>query len=498
MSSIKLSQPELMDLFHDRYDKANVTIVQVPAAPDSTIQAPTEADIDRAFQQHKGRFMSDDRVQLEVLIQPKQLGDEEKRAAHELAQSLVNRARGGEDFAALARDYSEGPNADKGGVVDRWFQPSEFGPDMGPKIAALNVGQVSDPFQDGTRFVVVKVTEKTPPAPPAGPALKIAQLVIKIRPNDATVADQYAQLKKLRDRASRIGLGRAAAERGLATMRTEWFDLNGSPQALYGVPEAGDWGLTAKLNEVSQVYVGIDELGIVQVAAKRPAGPPPREEITDPLRQLARLDARVTKSKPVADAIASAIAGGAPLEAAAKSAGITPSKIEGLTRDRPDPRLGGAPEFVGALFRAPTGKVVGPVRGVNGWYFGRLDGVTPADTSQFMKMRTSLTTEVLQRRQQSFLIGYLATRAQQARVDDQRATLSGELEPGDAASASSADCGRPADPVRPAPPALREPALESPLRPTLIGLFSGVFSAGSSRFSSSPISRCALRNSRSA
>ena len=425
MSSIKLSQPELMDLFHDRYDKANVTIVQVPAAPDSTIPAPTEADIDRAFQQHKGRFMSDDRVQLEVLIQPKQLGDEEKRAAHELAQSLVNRARGGEDFAGLARDYSEGPNADKGGVVDRWFQPSEFGPDMGPKIAALNVGQVSDPFQDGTRFVVVKVTEKTPPAPPAGPALKIAQLVIKIRPNDATVADQYAQLKKLRDRASRIGLGRAAAERGLATMRTEWFDLNGSPQALYGIPEAGDWGLTAKLNEVSQVYVGIDELGIVQVAAKRPAGPPPREEITDPLRQLARLDARVTKSKPAADAIASAIAGGATLESAAKSAGITPSKIEGLTRDRPDPRLGGAPEFVGALFHAPTGRVVGPVRGVNGWYFGRLDGVTPADTSQFMKMRTSLTTEVLQRRQQNFLIGYLSTVRNKAKVDDQRATLQG-------------------------------------------------------------------------
>jgi peptidyl-prolyl cis-trans isomerase D len=425
MSSIKLSQPELIALFHDRYDKANVTIVQVSAAPDSVIVPPTEADIDRAYQEHKGRFMSDERVQLEVLIQPKQTGEEEKRAAHELAQSLVNRARGGEDFAALARDYSEGPNADKGGVVDRWFQPAEFGPEMGPKIEALNVGQVSDPFQDGTRFIAVKVMEKTPPAPPAGSALKIAQLVIKIRPNDATVQDQYAQLKKLRDRASRIGLGRAAAEKGLATMRTEWFDLNGSPQALYGVPEAGDWGLTAKLNEVSQVYVGIDELGIVQVAAKRPAGPAPREEITDPLRQLARLDARVTKSKPAADAIASAIAHGATLEAAAKAAGLNATKVADLTRDRPDPRLGAAPEFIGALFQAPAGKVVGPVRAVNGWYFGRLDQLTPADTSQFTAMRSSLTTEVLQRRQQSFLIGYLSSVRNKAKVDDQRASLQG-------------------------------------------------------------------------
>lgn len=425
MSSIKLSQPELLEAFHDRYDKATVTIVQVPAAPDSAVSSPTEADIDRAYQQHKGRFMSEARVQLEVLVAAKQTGDEEMRAAKELAQSLVSRARAGEDFNTLCHDYSEGPNADKGGVVDRWFQPSEFGPEMGPKIAALNPGDVSDPFPDGTRFVAVKLIEKTPVAPPAAPALKIAQLVIKVRPNDATVAEQYAQLKKLRERASRIGLGRAAAERGLATSRTEWFDLNGSPQALYGIPEAGDWGLTAKLNEVSQVFVGADEIGVVQLAAKRPAGPAPREEVTDPLRQLARLDARVTKSQPAADALAASVAAGRTLEASAQAAGLKPTKVEALTRDRPDPRLSGAPGFVGELFRATPGKVVGPVRGMNGWYFGRLDGLVPADTASFATMKSNLTNEILQRRQQSFLIGYLATVRNKAHVEDHRASLAG-------------------------------------------------------------------------
>jgi peptidyl-prolyl cis-trans isomerase D len=425
MSSIKLSEPELLEAFHDRYDKATVTVVQVPSAPDSAVSAPTEADIDRAYQQHKGRFMSEARVQLEVLIAPKQTGEEEMRAARELAQSLVSRARAGEDFATLCRDYSEGPNADKGGVVDRWFQPSEFGPEMGPRIAALNPGEVSDPFPDGTRFVAVKLIEKTPPAPPAGSALKIAQIVIKVRPNDATVNEQFAQLKKLRDRASRIGLGRAAAERGLATSRTEWFDLNGSPQALYGIPEAGDWGLTAKLNGVSQVFVGADEMGVVQVAARRTAGPAPREEITDALRQLARLDARVTKSQPAADAIAASVAAGRTLEASAQAAGLKTNKVEALTRDRPDPRLSGAPGFVGELFRATPGKVVGPVRGMNGWYFGRLDALASADTASFAALKGNLTTEILQRRQQSFLIGYLASVRNKARVEDHRASLAG-------------------------------------------------------------------------
>ncbi len=427
LSSFKLSQTELLQAFHDRYDRASATIVQVPAAPDSAVPAPTEADVDRAYQEHKGRFMSDARVQLEALVEPKQTGEEEKRAARELAQSLVKRARGGEDFAALCKDYSEGPNADKGGVVDRWFQPSEFGPEMGPKIAAMNPGDISDAFADGTRFVAVKVLEKSPAAPPSPSAIKVAELWIKVRPNENTVSDQYAQLKKLRDRASRIGLGRAAAERGLATSRTEWYDLNGQPQALYGIPDAGDWGLSAKLNEVSQVFVGTDEMGIVQVAAKKSAGPASREEIVDPLRQLARLDARVTKSKPAADAIAAAVAGGGALEAAAKAAGLTATKVDALTHERPDPRMSGAPELLGALFSAGPGKVVGPVRGMNGWYFGRIDQFTPADTSTFATTKGNLTTEILQRRQQSFLIGYLTTVRNRARVADHRARLHGHL-----------------------------------------------------------------------
>jgi parvulin-like peptidyl-prolyl isomerase len=394
-------------------------------APDSTVPSPTEADIDRAYQQNRGRFTSDARVQLEVLVQPKQTGEEEKKAARDLAMSLVKRARGGEDFAALCKDYSEGPNADKGGVVERYFQPSEFGPEMGPKLAAMNPGEISDPFPDGTRYVAVKVLEKTPATPPAAPALKIAQLVIKVRPNDSTVNDQYEQLKKLRDRAARIGLGRAAAERGLATSRTEWFDMNGSPQALYGIPEAGDWGLTAKLNEVSPVYVGVDELGIVQVAAQRPAGVTPKEDIVDPLRQLARMDERVTKSKPMSDALAAALAGGKTLEAAAKSVGLTAAKVDGLTRQRPDPRLSGAPEFVGALFGVTPGKVVGPVRGINGWYFGRLDQLAPADTASYSKLKGAVTTDLLQRRQQEFMVGYLSDVRRRTKVEDHRASLQG-------------------------------------------------------------------------
>ena len=63
---------------------------------------------------------------------------------------------------------------------------------------------------------------------------------------------------------------------------------------------------------------------------------------------------------------------------------------------------------------------------MNGWYFGRIDQLTPADTSTFASVRGNLTTEILQRRQQSFLMGYLTVVRNKAHVEDHRASLQGE------------------------------------------------------------------------
>ncbi len=421
LASIKLSEPELRDAFRDRYERANATVVQVLATADSQGTMPTDGDLERAYQKYRTRFASGPRTQLEALVVPKRIGDDEVRAAREMAQGLAGRARGGEDFTALTKDYSEGPGADKGGLVDRVFQPSEFGPVMGPKIAAMNVGDVSDPLLDGTRFIVFKLLEKAA-GPGGGPGLKVAQLVVKVRPNENTMRTQIDELKKLRARASHIGLGKAAAEQGIATTKTEFYDFNGSPQVLFGVPEAGDWGLSAKNGALSQVFEGLDEFAIVQVAAQRPAGIPPREEVAEPVRQLATLEARVEHSKPKADAIAAALARGTTLEQAAQSAGIISMKISGMTRQQPDPRVSAVPELVGALFAGAPGRVIGPVRGLNGWYFARLDQLTPADTASFAKLKGQISTDILQRRQQNFFVGYLTALRSKAKVEDLRSS----------------------------------------------------------------------------
>jgi peptidyl-prolyl cis-trans isomerase D len=421
LSSIKVPPSEVERLYHERYDRLDCVVVQVVPNAALKAPAPSEADLARVYQQYRGRFSSGLRVQLEVLSVPKKFGPEEVRNASELAKGLVERARGGEDFAQLAKDYSEGPGAANGGVVPRVLQASDLGPELFSKLGVLQVGGISDPVQDQARFMIFKLLERPVVPGSPNPGFKVAQIMIRVKPDDNSLRDQGADLLKLRSRASAIGLGAAAAEKGLVTTKTSFFDYNNPPTQLYGAPEAAEWGLGAKLHAVGPLFEGLDDFVLAQVVSRHEGGPATREEIAEPLRQLAEMDARIEAARPRADSLAQELAHGRTLEAAAKDMGLSAIAVGSLSRSNPDPRLAGVPEVIGTMFATPPGHVAGPLRALNGWYFARVDRVHPADAAAFDTLRTRLSSEILESRQQSFFAGYMLQLRAKAHVTNNRA-----------------------------------------------------------------------------
>ena len=419
LASIKLSQPELQDEFRYRYERLDGHFLQVQPSNDPGVPAPSAADLQRAYDNNKGRFVSGLRVQLEALIVPHKYSEEDTRAAKQLAQSLVERARRGEDFAQLARDYSEGPAANNGGVIDRVVPIPEFGV-MGDHLQTLPPGGISDAFPDNGRFLIMKMIARVPGVAGNPDGLKVAQIVIRTHANENALREQFATLTKLRGRAARIGLGKAAAEKGMGTIKTRFYDQNSPPEELFATPEVSDWGMREKVGTVSRVFEGLDEFVIASVAGRHEAGPATRDELAEPLRQLAAMEMRVDRAKPRADSVAAALARGATLEQAAQLVGLKLVAVTNMTRSQPDPQLAGTPELVGALFATPLGRVVGPIRGFGGWYFGRVARRGVADSTTFEKNKGQLSSDVLTRRQQSFFNSFVNALITNAKVQDLR------------------------------------------------------------------------------
>jgi len=79
--------------------------------------------------------------------------------AKEQAAALVARARGGEDFAALARAHSQGATAGSGGDLGTLAR-GDLAPDLQKLAFSLPPGSVSDPVLQGGGYRVLKVVEK--------------------------------------------------------------------------------------------------------------------------------------------------------------------------------------------------------------------------------------------------------------------------------------------------------------------------------------------------
>lgn len=81
--------------------------------------------------------------------------------ARKLADAAAARART-EDFAAVARSFSEdAATRDRGGAL-RKSAPSTLPPDIARNSLSLAAGQVSQPFKSGADFVILKVLERDP------------------------------------------------------------------------------------------------------------------------------------------------------------------------------------------------------------------------------------------------------------------------------------------------------------------------------------------------
>ena len=67
----------------------------------------------------------------------------------------------GQDFEGLAREYSQGPNAEKGGGMG-FLEKGEMMEEIDDAVFSLEAGDISDIVESPIGYHVFKVTEKTP------------------------------------------------------------------------------------------------------------------------------------------------------------------------------------------------------------------------------------------------------------------------------------------------------------------------------------------------
>lgn len=95
-----------------------------------------------------------------ILVQlSEDAGEEEGREALEKIEEVAAKIEAGEDFAALAEEYSEGPSAAQGGSLGS-FSRGDMVPPFEEAAFALEEGEVSEIVQTQFGYHIIKVSEK--------------------------------------------------------------------------------------------------------------------------------------------------------------------------------------------------------------------------------------------------------------------------------------------------------------------------------------------------
>lgn len=147
----------------DRYmdkEKRRAEIYRIPIeAFISDIKVPEE-EIKAYYEQHKDEFTEPPRVHARhILIST---GERTPEEALQIAQELLDRIRNGEDFATLARTYSEDPGTrDQGGDLG-WFSRGRMVKTFEDACFAAREGAVVGPIQTGFGYHIIQVLEKDP------------------------------------------------------------------------------------------------------------------------------------------------------------------------------------------------------------------------------------------------------------------------------------------------------------------------------------------------
>ena len=314
-----------------------------------------------------------------------------KDSAKAFAAQVLARAKKGEDFAALALEYSQDPGSkDRGGEYD-YFPKGQMVKPFEDACFNNTPGSVVGPVETDFGYHIIKVSDKI------SEEIKYSEIMVTVGMTMNTKKqlrrDALSFKQQLDDGQNIESLAKKLKKNVVETM---FFDTQ--------MPVLGSQSLTsfAFSNEVGAIsepmelkYYGIV---VAQITGKREAGLRPFEDMKDELAQKVIFKKKMNILKSKANSVYQKIKSSDRLFAVTQIDPTIEVKTAAKVRNNGLVNgVGNEPVLTQKALLAPLNKINEPVAGDNGWYIYQVIQKTNADMSGFAKskkdMQMTLSTQ---------------------------------------------------------------------------------------------------------
>jgi len=398
----------------------------VIVSPKKLAVAVSDAEVEAYYTEHAAEFEEPKRLRVaHVLVRvPPVGGSDAENAARAKVEDVVKRARGGEDFAKLAREISEDKaTAVQGGDLG-FVGPGELVAPFEQAAFALKKGEISDPVRTPFGYHAIRVIDAK-----EGGKAPLKEVAAKIKETlGAQKSERAAQTRAEEARAALLSAKEFPAEAKRLGLEPQ--------EATFGRGDAlGEAGRDAQLDEtlfglaVGGVSTPIKTAGgfaIVKVVQHMPAGVPPVAEIRDRVMEAIKRERAEQQVTDRAKALITTLGKGGDFAAAAKADGFSTGSIPLFSRADPPKERGSLPGGVlTAALQTPAGQVAAPVRAEGGVYVVKTLERAAAAADGFERERAELEKQVLEQKRALAWDNWIRGRLASSKVEigGQRAPL---------------------------------------------------------------------------
>lgn len=367
--------------------------------PKKTAVTVSDAEVEAYYKEHTAEFEEPKRLRVShVLVRvPPVGGSDAENAAKAKVEDVIKRAKGGEDFAKLAREISEDKaSAVQGGDLG-FVGAGELVAPFEQAAFALKKGEISAPVRTPFGYHAIRVLDikEGGKLPLKDVAAKIKETLTAQKSEQAaeTRADEVRaallSAKDFRAEAKRLGLDAQEATFGRGDALGEAGRDPQLDETLFGLTVGG----------VSTPIKTTGGIAIVKIEQQIPAGVPPVAEIRDRVVEAIKRERAEQQVTDKAKALVATLGKGGDFAAAAKADGFSTGSIPMFSRSDPPKERGSLPGGVlVAALQTPAGQVAEPVRADGGVYVVKTLERAAAAPDGLEKERAELEKQVLEQK----------------------------------------------------------------------------------------------------
>jgi len=385
-------------------EKRRVKFLAINADALAETMTATPEEIEARYKSNIQVYSTPEQVRASHILFKTEGKDE--AAVKKAAETVLAKVKAGEDFAALAKKYSEDDsNKDKGGDLD-YFGRGTMAKEFDEAAFSLKPGEVSDLIKTVFGFHIIKLVDKK--AASTRPLDEVrAQLTEQVKQEKAqqhasrTAEETAKEIKEPKD------LERVAKARGLSVGDSGLFARSEPLAGLGFAPAVAAQAFTMQKDTVSGQLQTNQGFAFIALTEIKPPYVPKLDEVRDKVREdVIRLKAvELAKSKAAAMA-QTAVKGN--FAAAAKGAGVEVKSTDFVPRGTALPEVGVNSAVDEAVFALKAGETSRPIVTDNAVVVSMVKERQDVKPESLATERDALRDELAQQRRQDFFAAYMA------------------------------------------------------------------------------------------